>query len=66
MYFNPMYFVYALPGLALALWAQWKVKSTFAKYAQVPTQRNVNGLNAAQWIMGTPAFRSGSSRFPAN
>ncbi|MBL8060386.1 MAG: zinc metallopeptidase [Chthonomonas sp.] len=45
------YLIFALPGLVLALWAQYKVKSTFAKYAQVPTQRGVNGVQAAQWIM---------------
>ena len=45
------YLIWALPGLVLALYAQYKVKSTFAKYAQVPTQRGVNGIQAAQWIM---------------
>lgn len=45
------YLIYALPGIALALYAQFKVKSTFAKYAQVPTQKGVNGVQAAQWIM---------------
>lgn len=51
MYFNSSYFLFAIPGLLLAMWAQWLVKSTFAKYAQVPTSRGVNGINAAQWIM---------------
>ncbi len=45
------YLIYALPGIALALYAQFKVKSTFARYAQVPTQKGVNGVQAAQWIM---------------
>lgn len=62
MFFDPMYFVYALPGLALALWAQWKVKSTFAKYAQVPTQRGVNGTQAAEWIMSHTGVRVGVNR----
>jgi uncharacterized protein len=46
MFFNPMYFVFAIPGLLLALWAQYKVKSTFAKYAQVPTSGGVTGRDA--------------------
>jgi Zn-dependent membrane protease YugP len=50
-YFNPMFLLFALPGLILALWAQAKVKSTFSKYAQVPTSRQVNGLQAAQILM---------------
>ncbi len=45
------YLIYALPGIALALYAQFKVKSTFAKYSQVPTEKGVNGVQAAQWIM---------------
>ena len=46
MFFDPMYFVFAIPGLLLALWAQHKVKSTFAKYAQVPTSGGVTGRDA--------------------
>lgn len=45
------YLIFALPGLALALWAQFKVQSTFNKYAQVPTSKGVNGNEAAEWIM---------------
>ncbi|HQV68516.1 MAG TPA: zinc metallopeptidase [Thermoflexales bacterium] len=43
--------MFAIPGLLLAMWAQWLVKSTFSKYAQVPTSRGVNGITAANWIM---------------
>src|SRR5918912_1551433 len=32
-YFNPMYFVFALPALLLAMYAQWRVKSAYAKYS---------------------------------
>jgi Zn-dependent membrane protease YugP len=28
-FFDPMYLLFLLPGLALALWAQWRVQSTF-------------------------------------
>jgi uncharacterized protein len=47
-FFDPTYLLFALPGLALALWAQWKVKSTFKKFAQVPTSTGLNGVDAAQ------------------
>ncbi len=50
-FFDPMYLLFALPGLLLALWAQAKVRSTFNKYAQVPTSRQVNGLQTAQILM---------------
>jgi len=51
MYFDPLYFVFALPPMLLGLWAQFKVKSAFKKYSQVPTQSGVNGSQAAQRIL---------------
>ena len=51
MFFNPLYFVFALPGLLLALWAQWKVRSAFNTYSRVPTRRLVNGIETAKVLM---------------
>jgi uncharacterized protein len=51
MFFNPLYFVFALPGLLLALWAQYKVRSAFNQYAQIPTRRQVNGIETAKILM---------------
>lgn len=51
MYLNPIYFVFALPGLLLALWAQSKLRGTFARYSQVATHSGVNGQMAAQILM---------------
>jgi Zn-dependent membrane protease YugP len=50
-FFDPLYFVFVMPALLLALWAQWKVQSTFAKYARVPTSTGVNGLETAQLLI---------------
>src|SRR5688572_29762298 len=47
MFFDPMYLLFALPGVALSLWAQLKVKSTFQKYSQVAAQSGVSGAEAA-------------------
>jgi Zn-dependent membrane protease YugP len=48
MFFGSGYFLYILlPGLALTLWAQFKVKSTFRKYAQVGAQSGLSGAEAA-------------------
>lgn len=49
--FDPSYFLYVGPFLLLALWAQWKVKGTFAKYADQPLRSNVSGAEAAQLIL---------------
>ena len=34
MYFDPLYLLIVGPGMLLALWATWKVKSTFNKYSR--------------------------------
>ncbi|TLU83879.1 MAG: zinc metallopeptidase [Chlorobium sp.] len=51
MYFDPLYFVFAAPPMLLGLWAQFKVKSAFNKYSQVPTQSGINGAEAARRIL---------------
>jgi uncharacterized protein len=51
MYLNPMYFVFILPAFLLSIWAQSKVKGAYAKYTQVPNQRGLTGLDAAQIIL---------------
>ncbi len=51
-YFDPMYFVFAVPALLLAFYAQWKVKSAYNRYTQVANQRGLTGLDAAKAILG--------------
>ena len=51
MYFDPMYFVFVLPALLLALWAQSKVKSAYGKYMRVPNERGLTGLQAAEHLL---------------
>jgi Zn-dependent membrane protease YugP len=51
MMFDPMYFVFMIPAFALIMFAQWKVKSTFNKYSQVPTNQRMTGAQVAQEIL---------------
>jgi Zn-dependent membrane protease YugP len=51
MFFDPIYFLFALPGLALSLWAQFRVKSTFARYSQVPARSGMSGAEAARELI---------------
>jgi Zn-dependent membrane protease YugP len=51
VFLDPIYFLYALPGLLIALWASWKVKATFSKYNEVPTQGGVSGAWAARALL---------------
>lgn len=51
MIFDPLYLVFALPGLLLGLWAQSRVKSAFKKYSQVRTLRNMTGAQVARALL---------------
>jgi len=39
-----------IPGLLFALWAQYMIKSTFAKYSNIRSSRNITGAEAAKEI----------------
>ena len=45
------YLVLVLPALLFSLWAQWKVKSTFAKYSKIASERNMTGAEAARMVL---------------
>jgi hypothetical protein len=47
MVFDPLFLLFTLPGLALSLWAQYKVKSTFHRYADVAARSGMTGAQAA-------------------
>lgn len=51
MIFDPMYLLFIAPGLALSLWASWRVKSTFNKYSKVRSMRGMSGAEAAQELL---------------
>lgn len=49
MMFDPLYFLFALPALMLALWAQARLSSTYAQAQQVPTR--LSGAEAARMVL---------------
>jgi Zn-dependent membrane protease YugP len=51
MFFDPMYFVFMIPGLILMLWAQWRVKGSYAKYSKVRNEVNMTGAQVARRIL---------------
>ena len=51
MFFDPMYFLFVLPGLALAGFASLKTKSTFNKYSRVRSAKGLTGAEAAQRLL---------------
>ena len=50
-YFNPTYFLFALPALILGLYAQWKVRQAYSKYLRVANLSNTPGLQVAQRLL---------------
>lgn len=52
-YFDPMYFVFALPPMLLVLWAQMKVKGAYGKYSQIRNMANITGAQVARILLRT-------------
>jgi Zn-dependent membrane protease YugP len=53
MFFDPTYLLFILPGLALSLWASFRVKSAFNKYSRVRSMRGMTGAEAANELLRT-------------
>lgn len=51
MYFDPFYFVFIIPGMALMFWAQSRIKSTYRRYSQVQSTLGMTGAQVAQAIL---------------
>lgn len=51
MFFDPLYFVFALPPLLLGLYARWRVRKTFNEQSQVRVQRGLTGAEVARRLL---------------
>ncbi len=51
-YYNILYFVFGLPALLLAFYAQYKVRSAYTRYSRVPNDRRISGLDVARYLLG--------------
>jgi len=49
--FDPVYWLFAIPGLLLGIWAQIKLSSAYGKYSQVPVESGLSGAEAAREIL---------------
>ena len=45
------YLILVVPTIILSLWAQFKVKSTFAKYSNIMCRKGITGAQAAQVLL---------------
>ena len=50
-YFNPLYWLFAIPGLLVGIWAQIKLHHAYGKYSQVPVESGMTGAEAAREIL---------------
>jgi Zn-dependent membrane protease YugP len=50
-FFDQYYLMLVVPTLILSLWAQFKVKSTFAKYSKIPVSKRITGKEAAAILL---------------
>ncbi|WP_105203713.1 zinc metallopeptidase [Neobittarella massiliensis] len=50
-YFDYYYLLLVVPALLITVWAQYKVKSTFARYGRVLSSRGISGSRAAEDIL---------------
>jgi len=51
MFFDPLYLLFAIPGLLIGIWAQIKLSSAYGKYSQVPVESGQTGAEAAREIL---------------
>ena len=51
MIFDPLYFVFMIPGIVLMLWAQNKVKGNYAKFSKVQNAQRITGAQAARQML---------------
>lgn len=57
MIFDPLYFLILAPGMLLAMWAQWKVKSAYHEASQIPASSGYSGAETAQEVMRAEGVR---------
>jgi Zn-dependent membrane protease YugP len=49
--FDPLFWLFALPGLLLGIWAQVRLHHAYGKYSRVPVDSGMTGAQAARVIL---------------
>lgn len=50
-WFDPLYWLFLIPGLLLGIWAQMKLHHAYGKYSQVPVDSGMTGAEAAREVL---------------
>jgi uncharacterized protein len=56
-YFDPIYFVFMLPGLLLGIYAQFKLRGAYNHYLQIPTTSGLSGGEVAREILDSAGLQ---------
>lgn len=56
-YFDPVYLLFALPGILLSAWASIKTHMTFSHYSEVPASTGLSGAEAAARLLSNAGIR---------
>ena len=51
LFFDPRYLLFMIPGLIVMGLAQWKLRSAFGKYREIPNSRRLMGAQVAELVM---------------
>jgi len=49
--FDDLYLILVVPTIILSIWAQFKVKSTFAKYSKISCSKKITGVESAALLL---------------
>jgi len=49
--FDPVYWLFAIPGLLIGIWAQIKLHHAYSKYSQVPVESGMTGAEVGREIL---------------
>ena len=51
MFFDPLWFLFGIPGLLLGLWAQYKTRGAYSRYSEVRNMLGIPGWQVARQIL---------------
>jgi uncharacterized protein len=51
MFFDPLYLLFLAPGMLLAMWAQWRIKSAYDNASRIAPRSGYSGAEAAQALL---------------
>jgi Zn-dependent membrane protease YugP len=51
MFFDPLYLVFLAPGMLLAMWAQWRIRSAYENASRIAPRSGYSGAEAADALL---------------